>query len=91
MHNDMQAVCEGDSSAADFRRPGKSTQSGPGEGSRAESKCPPSEWFRECAADTPPFTHLFLLSNSTPETRWGLDGEDWMQAGLLMGSVNVSI
>lgn len=87
----MQAICERDSSAVNFRRPGKREQLGARQDeSRAECKCHPNEWSNERAADTP-------LSPASPShqlqtrNRWRLEREDCMRAVLLMGSVNVSI
>lgn len=64
----MQAICEGDSSAVNFRRARKERAVRAIGESRAECKSHPNGRFNERAADTPPFTHRFLLSNSKPET-----------------------
>ena len=69
MHNYMQAVCEGDSSAVNFRRARKERAARAEiRGEQSGVQVSPNGWFNERAADTPPFTYRFPLSNSKPET-----------------------
>lgn len=59
--------------------------------SGTECKCHPNEQCNECSADTPPLTLFSLLLQLKTRKRCVLGGKCYMQAVLLMGSVNVSI